>query len=108
MPAITRSITALGLSAAIAAGALAAPATSLAKADGAGRYVVNTGATYTFHEGPGKGFDGTLFEGNTFKVKRLSPSGKWAYGMAYGKVNRHAWVKAADLSKPIKGGAVSS
>ena len=99
MPAVSRKLTALGVTAAIAAGAVAAPATSLAKATGPGRYTVSTATTYTFHNGPQKGIDGTLFKGNTFKVKRISKSGQWAYGMAYGHVNRHAWVRAADLAR---------
>ena len=99
MIALTRKITALGVTVAIAAGSAAAPASSLAKATGNGRYTVKTASTYTFHKGPHQGIDGTLFKGNTFKVQRLSPSRKWAYGMAYGHVNRHAWVKAADLKR---------
>jgi hypothetical protein len=99
VPAITRRITALGVTAVLAAGALAAPASSVAKATGPGKYTVAVDATYTFHKGPHQGFDGTLFRGNTFKVKRISKSGKWAYGMAYGHVNRHAWVRAADLTR---------
>ncbi len=43
--------------------------------------------------------DGTLFKGNTFKVERVSKSGRWAYGFAYGHVNRHDWVKASVLAK---------
>jgi hypothetical protein len=97
MHRITRKLTALGLTAAIGAGAAAAPATSLAKATGPGKYTVTAKTTYTFHKGPAKGWDGTLFKGNTFKVERLSQSGKWAYGMAYGHVNRHAWVDASVL-----------
>ena len=94
---ISRKLTALGLTAAIGVGAAAAPASSLAKAARDGRYTVSAATTYTFHNGPHRGIDGTLFKGQTVKVERLSPSGKWAYGMAYGHVNRHAWVKAADL-----------
>ena len=96
MTAITRKLTAIGMTAAIGIGA-AAPATSLAKATGPGKYAVAVKSTYTFHKGPAKGFDGTLFTGETFKVERLSKSGKWAYGMAYGHVNRHAWVAASAL-----------
>src|SRR4051812_39756506 len=96
---ISRRLTAIGVTAAIAGGAAAAPAASLADATGAGRYTVSSEATYTFHKGPHRGFDGTLFRGETIKVKRLSPSGRWAYGMAYGHVNRHAWVRAADLKR---------
>ena len=99
MTFFARKLTALGVTAAIAVAGGVAPAASLAKATGKGRYVVKTESTYTFHKGPHQGIDGTLFNGNTFKVERLSPSGKWAYGMAYGHVNRHAWVKAADLKR---------
>ena len=59
--------------------------------------MVSAESTYKFLDGPSNGFDGTLFKGNTFKVKRISKSGMWVYGMAYGHVNRHAWVRAADL-----------
>ena len=99
MTTLSRKLTALGVTAAIAVGAAAAPAGSLAKATSPGRYTVSADATYTFHKGPHKGIDGTLFKGNTVKVERISKSGLWAYGMAYGHVNRHAWVRAADLAK---------
>jgi hypothetical protein len=33
------------------------------------------------------------------KVERLSPSGKWAYAMVYGHVNRHDWIDADVLTK---------
>ena len=44
------------------------------------------------------GWDGTLFKGDTVKVTRISKSGDWAYGYAYGHVNRKVWVKASDLN----------
>jgi hypothetical protein len=37
------------------------------------------------------------YKGNTIKVEKLSKSGKYAYGMVYGHVNRHAWVDASIL-----------
>jgi hypothetical protein len=40
---------------------------------------------------------GTLYQGDTFDVERYSPSGAWAYGMAYGHVNQHGWVEASWL-----------
>jgi hypothetical protein len=49
------------------------------------------------YEQPAKIFDGTVFKGNTVKVERLSPSGKWAYAMVYGHVNRHDWIDASVL-----------
>jgi hypothetical protein len=36
---------------------------------------------------------GTLYRGETFDVERYSPSGAYAYGMAYGDVKRHGWVQ---------------
>ena len=97
MTSISRKITALGLTAAVGIGAASVPAASMAKANGPGKHTVVAKSTYTFHVGPAVGFDGTLFKGETFKVSRLSPSGQWAYGYAYGHVNRKAWVKASAL-----------
>jgi hypothetical protein len=97
MTAITRKLTALGLTGAIGAGAAAAPAATLAKATGPGKHTVTAESTYVFRNGPATGWSGTLFKGNTFKVYRLSKSGKWAYGMAYGHVNRSVWVDASVL-----------
>ena len=93
-----RSLPVLGVAAALAASGLAAPAIAGATATEPGRHHVNVDSTYVY-ERAGVGFTGTLFEGETFKVKRLSPSGKHAYGMAYGHVNRHVWIKASALSK---------
>jgi hypothetical protein len=88
-------ITALATAAAIAVTGIA-PATGMAKATGKGKHSVTAESTYVYKQA-GKIFDGTLFKGETFKVERISKSGKFAYGMAYGHVNRHAWIKAADL-----------
>jgi hypothetical protein len=38
-----------------------------------------------------------MFKGETFKVTRISKSGKWARGMAYGHVNRTVWISTKDL-----------
>jgi len=76
----------------------AAPATGAAKATGTGKHTVKAESTYVFKQA-GKVFDGTLFKGETFKVKRLSKSGKYAYGMAYGHVNRHVWIEADALKR---------
>jgi hypothetical protein len=88
-------LTAIAATAAIAV-AGAAPATGSAKATGNGKHTVKAESTYVFKQA-GKIFDGTLFKGETFKVKRISKSGKFAYGMAYGHVNRHAWIEADAL-----------
>jgi hypothetical protein len=92
-----RTLTALTATAALAVSA-AAPATGLAKATGPGKHKVAVEEVYVTEQ-PGRAFTGTMFEGQTFKVKRLSPSGKYAYGMAYGRVNRHAWILASALEK---------
>ncbi|MGH3662986.1 MAG: hypothetical protein ACRDT8_12500 [Micromonosporaceae bacterium] len=42
---------------------------------------------------PGGAWMGTLYQGQTFQVERLSPSGAWVYGFAYGNINRHGWVQ---------------
>jgi hypothetical protein len=89
-------LTALGVTAAVALGGIA-PAAGSAKATSLGKHTV-TKTTYVF-EDPGVHFSGTMFKGQTFKVERISKSGKNAYGMAYGHVNRHVWIKAADLKK---------
>ena len=88
-------LTAFAATAAVAVSALA-PAIGMAKASGPGRYTVNK-QSYVFKQ-PTKIVDGTVFKGNTVKVERLSPSGKWAYAMVYGHVNRHAWVDASVLT----------
>lgn len=50
-------------------------------------------------------FTGSLQRGQTFKVERLSPSGTYAYGFAYGGVNRHVYVKTAGLDAKTSGGS---
>jgi hypothetical protein len=89
-------LTALAATAAIGVAAIA-PATGQAKATTMGKHSVT--ATAYVQKQAGKIFDGTMFRGETFKVERLSKSGKYAYGMAYGHVNRHAWIEAAALTK---------
>jgi hypothetical protein len=89
-------LTAFAATAAVTLSGLA-PAIGHAKATGPGRYTVTKQAYVDVK--PGGPFTGTMFKGNTFKVERLSKSGKYAYGMAYGHVNRHAWIDAAVLQK---------
>jgi hypothetical protein len=49
------------------------------------------------HREAGSGWMGTLFRGERFRVRRYSPSGRWAYGRAYGQINRNGWIKARAL-----------
>ena len=91
----TTKITAFAATAAVALAALA-PAIGMAKATGPGKYTV-TKQSYVYKQ-PTKVVDGTVYKGNTIKVEKLSKSGKYAYGMVYGHVNRHAWVDASALT----------
>lgn len=40
---------------------------------------------------------GTLFMGESFRVERYSQTRRWAYGFAFGKVNKRGWVLAEFL-----------
>ena len=91
----TTKITAFAATAAVALAALA-PAIGMAKATGPGKYTV-TKQSYVYKQ-PTKVVDGTVYKGNTIKVEKLSKSGKYAYGLVYGHVNRHAWVDASVLT----------
>jgi hypothetical protein len=88
-------LTTFAATAAVAVTALA-PAVSMAKATGPGKYTV-TEQAYVYKQ-PTKIVDGTVFKGNTIKVEKLSKNGKYAYGLVYGQVNRHAWVDASVLT----------
>jgi hypothetical protein len=92
-----RKLAAVALSGAIATAALA-PASGSATATKSGTYKV-TPTKVNVYEQPAKGYEGLLTKGNTFKVKKLSKSGKYAYGMAYGHVHKMGWVTASSLSK---------
>ena len=90
----TAKLTALAATAAVALTGLA-PAAGQAKATKEGKYTVAKDSYVYAH--PAKGWTGTMFKGNTIKVERISKTGKWAYGMAYGHVNRHVWIDASVL-----------
>ena len=72
--------------------ALFAGAASAQAADGTPgeRETVCADSLYVRTE-PGGAFLGTLYRPQTFYVERVS--GDWAYGFAYGDVNRHGWVQ---------------
>jgi uncharacterized protein YaiE (UPF0345 family) len=46
---------------------------------------------------PNQGWMGSLDRGETFDVRKLSDSGKYAYGLAYGHINRVGWVLTSGL-----------
>ncbi len=95
----------LALSAVLTAGAATAVPAMAAPAVRAGTTAVYPNLTrmhvcaenlYVRESAAGRAI-GTLFNGDTFDVERYSPSGEWAYGMAYGHVNQHGWVMSAYL-----------
>lgn len=88
-------LSALVATAAVAVGTVA-PAAAGAKAKGPGAHKV-TKQVYVYDQ-PGKVFDGTAFKGDSFKVKRISKSGKWAYGY-FNRISRHVWISADALTK---------
>jgi hypothetical protein len=92
-----KRLAAVALSGAVAAAALV-PAIGSATATTSGTYKV-TPSKLNVYEEPATRYEGVLFKGETFKVKKLSASGKYAYGMAYGHVNKMGWVTASSLTK---------
>lgn len=48
---------------------------------------------------PNQGWQGTLDAGESVRVRDLSASGKYAYGLAYGHINRLGWVHTAALCR---------
>lgn len=50
-------------------------------------------------EKPGLLYRGLLTKGTSIKIAKLSDSGRYAYGYAYGHVQKHAWVRTRDLLK---------
>ncbi len=59
------------------------------------------------NERPNAEFVGSLSAGQTFKVRRLSPSGKYAYGFAYGGANKTGWVLTSGLRAVRTGSAAN-
>lgn len=49
------------------------------------------------NERPNVGRRGTLRSPQTFQVRKLSGSGKYAYGLAYGNVSKVGWVRTSGL-----------
>jgi hypothetical protein len=49
-------------------------------------------------EEPNQGWSGVLEPPETFHVEKLSDSGKYAYGFAYGHIDRRGWVLTSGLS----------
>jgi hypothetical protein len=80
-------------------GAIAGAAAPAVAADPpTGMHKVRVESTYVYVEA-GRGWQGTLMRGERFRVRRYSPSGRWAFGRAYGQINRNGWVRARALRR---------
>jgi hypothetical protein len=66
---------------------------------GVDRLVVN--------ERPNEVYLGRLEEGQSMKVRKLSASGKYAYGFAYGNANKVGWVRTSGLGAAPAGDGAS-
>ncbi len=87
-----RALAALGTTAAaltLAAGPTATPAHAANGTPGE-RETVCADSLFVRTE-PLGAWMGTLYRPQTFLVERVS--GGWAYGFAYGDINRHGWVQ---------------
>lgn len=81
----------------------AAPGAKLDRSDYVGhRLPVKVDQALFYDKVPGS-FTGSLQRGQSFKVDRLSASGTYAYGFAYGGVNRHVYLKTAGLDASAPG-----
>jgi hypothetical protein len=76
---------------------IAVPATPAAADVEAGDRVGVCAAQAELNREPNHGWDGTLTEGESFRVRKRSDSGKYAYGFAYGHINRLGWVRSDAL-----------
>ena len=75
--------------------ASAAIAVSIAAAPAASAVVHPVCATNLYVRAePGGVIIGTLYASDNFDVDHYSPSGKWVYGHAYGKVHQDGWVQS--------------
>jgi cellulase/cellobiase CelA1 len=92
-----KKLVVLGATAGVVVAGLA-PTAGLATATKAGNHTV-TSIELTVWEQPTKVYEGVLVKGQRFKVTKLSKSGKYAYGMAYGHVNKKGWVDAKSLKR---------
>jgi hypothetical protein len=87
----TITVAAAGLAVACAAGSMTA--TSRADADRVDVCVERL----ELNRQPNQGWDGVLHEGESIRVRKFSASGKYAYGFAYGDINRRGWVRTSGL-----------
>lgn len=90
-PLLTATATALALGALGTAEAPAATPLTLG--------VHNVTEPSYFYGRPGVAFQGTLYASDLFDVTRVSPTGRWAQGYAWGERSRKVWVATAVLSR---------
>lgn len=93
------AVMALGFGAFLASSAPASAAGPNA-ADYVGKRLVVGVQQLLFYEDPSKSYIGSLQRGASFRVSRLSATGTYAFGFAYGSLNRAGWVTTSGLDKP--------
>jgi len=49
---------------------------------------------------PNQGRDGVLAKGQSFRARKVTRNAKYAYGLAYGHINRLGWVRVDGLCNP--------
>jgi len=50
-----------------------------------------------FTTAPNQGRDGVLAKGQSFRARKVNRTAKYAYGLAYGDINRLGWVRVDGL-----------
>ncbi|WP_405891769.1 hypothetical protein OG612_09320 [Streptomyces sp. NBC_01527] len=88
IPRTVRAVAAVG---ALTAGLLVAAGPAQAANGTIGRRETVCAQDLYVRTDPGGAWTGTLYKGQTFTVE--SKQSGWAYGFAYGDINRHGWVQ---------------
>ncbi|WP_330456071.1 hypothetical protein OIB37_03835 [Streptomyces sp. NBC_00820] len=87
----TRAIRAAALTAALGTALLLGSAPAQAANGTVGQRETVCAQDLFVRTDPGGAWMGTLYQGQTFLVE--SKQSGWAYGFAYGDINRHGWVQ---------------
>ncbi|MDX3073653.1 hypothetical protein ACIP98_05210 [Streptomyces sp. NPDC088354] len=91
LPRTLRISRAVVVAAALAAGLLTTAGPARAADGTIGRRETVCAQDLYVRTAPGGAWTGTLYTGQTFTVE--SKQSGWAYGFAYGNINRHGWVQ---------------
>ncbi|MEU6577619.1 hypothetical protein [Streptomyces sp. NPDC046805] len=86
-----RAVRTAAVTAAVGATLLLSPGTAQAANGTVGQRETVCAEDLFVRTDPGGAWMGTLYKGQTFLVE--SKQSGWAYGFAYGNINRHGWVQ---------------